>query len=83
MEERITKFNYGRWLKDQREKKEMLAEELARKSGLTAVSISRYENGRRVPNVRTAMEICKALNLDSVKPEDFEYLEDDVEAVVE
>ena len=73
----MKKFDFGTWLKEKREERGILAKDLAKKAGITDVSISRYERGSRIPNVKVAMDICKALNLDSVRPEDFEYLSDD------
>ena len=37
--------------------------ELARKAKITEVSISRYVNGSREPNVETLRNICKALDV--------------------
>lgn len=79
----MTKFDFGAWLKAKRTEKELLAEDVAKKAGLTPVSISRYETGKRLPNIKTAMDICKALGLDSVKPEDFEFLTNDEEELTE
>lgn len=36
---------------------------LATKTGLTAVTISRYVNGNRKPNVSNALKIAKALEM--------------------
>ena len=42
-------------------KKRWTLEELARNSGVSRVSLTRYELGERVPNVTTALKIGKAL----------------------
>lgn len=36
-------------------------DELSRRSGISRVSLTRYELGERVPNVTIVLKICKAL----------------------
>lgn len=49
-------------LKDMRIKKRMTLEELAKASGVSRVSINRYELGDRVPNVLIAKKLADALD---------------------
>ena len=42
-------------------KKQWTLDELSRRSGISRVSLTRYELGERVPNVTTALKICRAL----------------------
>lgn len=48
-------------IKTMRKRRLMTADQLAIKSGVSRVSITRYENGQREPKVREAVRIAKAL----------------------
>lgn len=50
-------------IKEIRESKGMTAAELARLVHTTPVSISRYETGKRKPNILKAAEIAKVLEV--------------------
>lgn len=43
--------------------REMTAADIARKSGMTQVALSRYINGKRTPNLNSVIKIAKALNV--------------------
>lgn len=49
-------------LKEMRIKKKMTLEELSRASGVSRVSINRYELGERSPNVYIAKKLADALD---------------------
>lgn len=48
-------------IKALRKRRLMTAEQLALKSGVARVSITRYENGKREPRVGEALKIARAL----------------------
>lgn len=48
-------------LREIRIKRQMTLEELSRKSGVSRVSINRYELGERCPNIRIAKQLADAL----------------------
>ena len=48
-------------IKELRKAKGWTQEELARRSGVSRVSINRYENGERIPDLITARMIATAL----------------------
>lgn len=48
-------------IKTMRKRRLMTADQLAIKSGVSRVSITRYENGKREPKVREAIRIARAL----------------------
>lgn len=73
----MSKFDFGRWLKQKREEHGMLAVDLAKKAGLTTVSISRYESGTRKPNIKVACDIFKALGISAIALNEFEFVEED------
>lgn len=50
-------------IKEQLEKQNMTQRELADKTGMTEVSISRYVSGQRMPNGVHIVKIAKALNV--------------------
>lgn len=54
-------MNFGERMKLMLESKGMSQSVLARKSGITEVSISRYIKGDRVPNVKALKRIAEAL----------------------
>lgn len=43
--------------------REMTAADIARKSGMTQATLSRYINGKRTPNLNSVIKIAKALNV--------------------
>lgn len=54
-------------LKQYREKMGMSKSELARETGLSRMSIDRYEKGERLPSVPTAQRIAAALGVEWTK----------------
>ncbi len=50
-------------LKDILEDRCMTQRKLSDKTGISEITISRYVNGKRTPNVREAMLIARALNV--------------------
>jgi len=57
-------------LKQLRQKRFLTQEELAEMAGLTPLSISRWENGKRKPRFKSIRRLAKALKVD---PEDIEF----------
>lgn len=57
-------MTFSEKLKDLRKEKNMSIKELAKKSGVTAVSISNYENGHYIPNLLTIKKLARALKCD-------------------
>ena len=43
--------------------REMNAADIARKTGMTQATLSRYINGKRIPNINSVIKIAKALNV--------------------
>lgn len=43
--------------------REMTAADIARKTGMTQATLSRYINGKRIPNLNSVIKIAKALNV--------------------
>ena len=43
--------------------REMTAADIARKTGMTQATLSRYINGKRTPNINSVIKIAKALNV--------------------
>ena len=74
-------ITFGETLKRLRKQAKMTQEELANKCNMKKQSISRYENGEREPNIRTAKTIAEALGvqLEALVPLDHPYLVDEVE----
>ena len=56
-------MNYGIRIKEIREQVGMTQAELSEKSGLSQEHISRIENGKFTPNVKTADRIASALGV--------------------
>ena len=42
--------------------REMTAADISRKTGITQATLSRYINGKRIPNINSVIKIAKALN---------------------
>ena len=60
-------------IRNLRKRRFLTLEQLALKSGVSRVSITRYENGKREPKVSDAIKIARALNCtveDLVRDED-------------
>ncbi|MFA4835959.1 MAG: helix-turn-helix transcriptional regulator [Dehalococcoidia bacterium] len=57
-------------LKQLRQKRFLTQEELAELAGLTPLSISRWENGKRKPRFKSIRRLAKALKVD---PEEIEF----------
>lgn len=53
----------GNNIREARQKKDMSLRELDEKSGVTFVSLSRYENGKRIPTITTMIKIADALDM--------------------
>ncbi|MBR3239511.1 MAG: helix-turn-helix transcriptional regulator [Oscillospiraceae bacterium] len=49
-------------IRTMRKKRLLTLEQLAAKSGVSRVSITRYENGQRVPKLDDALKIARALD---------------------
>lgn len=43
--------------------REMTAADIARKTGMTQATLSRYINGKRTPKINSVIKIAKALNV--------------------
>ena len=43
--------------------REMTAADISRKTGITQATLSRYINGKRIPNINSVIKIAKALNV--------------------
>ena len=43
--------------------REMTAADIARKTGMTQATLSRYINGKRIPRLNSVIKIAKALNV--------------------
>jgi transcriptional regulator with XRE-family HTH domain len=56
-------MNYGAKIKELRDKAGMTQAELSEKSGISQEHISRIENGKYSPNVKTADKIAGALGV--------------------
>lgn len=41
----------------------MTAADIARKTGMTQATLSRYINGKRIPKINSVIKIAKALNV--------------------
>lgn len=63
-------FNFSKWLAQKLDEKDITRRELAKKVGITEVSMSRYYNGKRIPTVDVAMDIAIALGQDGLKIEE-------------
>jgi transcriptional regulator with XRE-family HTH domain len=57
----ITKYYFGEKLKDALAFLDLTQKDLAKKSGVTEVSISNYIKGKRKPDYETFVKISKAL----------------------
>lgn len=55
---------FGEYLKSLLEEKGMTQKELARRTGLTEASVSRYINGERTPKILQAYRIACAIGVD-------------------
>ena len=55
---------FGEYLKRLLEEKGMTQAELARRTGLTEASVSRYINGSRIPRISQAYEIAQVIGID-------------------
>ena len=49
-------------ISDIRKSNHMTQKELAIACGVSSIAISRYETGKRIPNIETAFKLAKALN---------------------
>jgi transcriptional regulator with XRE-family HTH domain len=57
-------------LKQLREERSLTQEELAEFTGVTSLTISRWENGKRKPRFKSIRKLAKALK---VEPEEIEF----------
>lgn len=55
---------FGKWIREERERKELNQAEVGEMIGLHQTYYSRIESGKRVVDLDTAIRICKALKLD-------------------
>ena len=58
----------GLYIKSRRKNLDMTQKQLAKKVGVTDVTISRYENGEREPSFTEFIKLCEVLGM---KVEDF------------
>ena len=58
----------GSYIKSRRKSLDMTQKQLAKKVGVTDVTISRYENGEREPSFTEFIKLCEVLGM---KVEDF------------
>lgn len=58
----------GSYIKSRRKNLDMTQKQLAKKVGVTDVTISRYENGEREPSFTEFIKLCEVLGM---KVEDF------------
>lgn len=72
-------FNFSKWLAQKLDEKDITRRELAKKVGITEVSMSRYYNGKRIPTVDVAMDIAIALGQDGLKIEEETEKKEDIE----
>lgn len=56
--------NVGENIKSARRKAGITQTKLAEKAGISLMSVRRYENGERIPNIETIQEIADALDVD-------------------
>lgn len=56
--------NIGLKIKKARIDKEITQQELAEKSGISRISISKYERGDRIPSPRILKELSKVIDID-------------------
>lgn len=57
-------IGFGRFIKDGREKKDMLQAEVAELAGITQAYYSMIERGVREPDLTLSMRLCQILRLD-------------------
>lgn len=62
--ERECSIEFGKFIREGREKKGIDQATMAEKVGLTQSSLSYIELGRRNTSLTTSLKICEALNLD-------------------
>ena len=55
--------SFSKRLKDIMESRGVLQAELAKKTGITETTVSRYCNGKRIPNIEALVKIAKALDV--------------------
>lgn len=55
---------FGEYLKSLLEEKGMTQAELARRTGMTEASVSRYINGKRIPKIAQAYEMAQVIGID-------------------
>ena len=55
---------FGEYLKSLLEEKGMTQAELARRTGMTEASVSRYISGQRTPRISQAYEIAEVIGID-------------------
>jgi len=56
-------MDYGKRIKEIRERQGMTQVELSQKSGISQEHISRIENGKFIPNVKTADKLAQAMGV--------------------
>ena len=59
-----TAIKFGRMIKEKREVKSISQEKLAKKLGLSRISINNYEQGKQSPSLDTAVKIALYLDID-------------------
>lgn len=62
----IKKLDYGKFLKEQREKQKISQQALADVAGVTKMAISYWETGKRKMTIESADKVFKALNVYAV-----------------
>lgn len=55
---------FGKYLKSLLDEKGMMQKDLARRTGLTEASVSRYISGTRIPKIAQAYEIAQVIGVD-------------------
>lgn len=60
-------MNYGEKIRDIRKLHGITQQGLADKAGMSVMSIRRYEEGKRTPNIESLRKIAKALNCSAVE----------------
>ena len=63
-------FDYAKKIREYRERKFLMQEELAKILGVTYVSISRWETGRFEPNMETKKKLVTLFNEIGMKLDD-------------
>ena len=57
-------IDFGKWIKEGRERRGMLQSEVVEQLGITQSYYSMIENGQRGVDLQLAIQICKILRLD-------------------